>query len=167
MLRARRTDDSYPRSLSAKYGLGPFPLHTDGAHLRTPPDIVLLAATGPVSGMTLLLPIGSGPLAPPHDDDLVRGVFRIGGRGSTFYASALDKDGAVRFDPVCMVPIDPVARTAASWLRSAIRWAEPYSWDDPTRTLVIDNRRCLHGRTSVDGNSQRLLRRLMLQWEDR
>jgi hypothetical protein len=45
---------AHPRSLSAVYGLGQQPLHTDGAHLHEPPDFVVLVCQRPNATPTQL-----------------------------------------------------------------------------------------------------------------
>ena len=47
VLRPAEASAAHPRSLSAPYGLGQQPLHTDGAHLPDPPDIVVLISSHP------------------------------------------------------------------------------------------------------------------------
>ncbi|WP_396667942.1 hypothetical protein [Microbacterium sp. R86528] len=47
-------DEAHPQSLSAVVGAGQQPLHTDGAHHKVMPDLVLLAAVEPSSTPTLL-----------------------------------------------------------------------------------------------------------------
>jgi hypothetical protein len=63
----RPTDKAaaHPRSPSAQYGLGQQPLHTDGAHLADPPDVVVLASAHPSPTPTLLWTaiIGPGPIS--------------------------------------------------------------------------------------------------------
>ena len=45
VLRPTEASAAHPRSLSAEYGLGQQPLHTDGAHMVDPPDIVVLISS--------------------------------------------------------------------------------------------------------------------------
>src|SRR3546814_10809010 len=42
-LRPVPADRARPNSLSSRTGLGAQPLHTDGAHLERPPDVIALA----------------------------------------------------------------------------------------------------------------------------
>src|ERR1700752_3367637 len=52
VLRPMSKEEAHPRSLTAQYGHEPFPFHTDGAHLQTPPDFMLLAAKQDDAGET-------------------------------------------------------------------------------------------------------------------
>lgn len=54
VLRPTERADAHPNSLSARYGTGQQPLHTDGAHRDEPPEIVLLSAQEPSTVPTLL-----------------------------------------------------------------------------------------------------------------
>src|SRR6266540_143127 len=53
----RNADEAPERSLSAFYGFGAFPLHTDAAHHQSPPRLVLLRLAGGAqsASATLLL----------------------------------------------------------------------------------------------------------------
>lgn len=165
VLQARQINEAHPRSLSARYGLGVFPLHTDGALLRPPPDLVLLEAAEPSpTGATLLFSIHPAALSRRQEDAMRRGVFSVGAGHQGFYSTVLAADGTVRFDPGCMAPLDPDARYARDWFHEAVGSADAHQWDDRAVTLVIDNRRCLHGRSDVTHHPGRTLRRLMLYW---
>jgi hypothetical protein len=162
-LEPRTLELAHPRSLSAKYGLTAFPLHTDGAHLPRPPDLTILEAATETEVPTLLYDLGSGRLPNDVDHALSNGVFSVGGGTSSFYAHVIDQHGLVRYDPGCMFPVDPTARTAAAWLADAAASATEHHWK-PGESLVIANRRCLHGRPGVAENTDRTLRRLMVHW---
>jgi len=54
VLRPTAAEEAHPRSLSAIHGLGEQPMHTDGAHLREPPDYLVFHAERPNRTPTLL-----------------------------------------------------------------------------------------------------------------
>lgn len=164
ILEPRAADDAHPMSLSAKHGLGPFPLHTDGAHLRRPPDFTLLEAPVETDVPTLLFDLRSAALLTDVEHSFRNGVFAVGRGASSFYSHANDEHGGVRYDPGCMFPVDPLARDVRTWLAEAARSAKEHQWK-LGETLVIANRRCLHGRPDVAENPGRVLRRLMLHWD--
>jgi hypothetical protein len=149
-------------SLSAKYGLGEQPLHSDGAHLRLPPDVVVLHAAQPTLTSTVVW-------APSYEAPNVlpvvawHGVFTVRGNGDTFLASVWDRDG-LRFDPVVMSPGDAFARETVEYLTQARPRAHVHEWDEPDLLLFIDNRRALHARDEVLDPSTRSLSRLSYQW---
>lgn len=164
VLRPTAKDVAHPRSLSARYGLEALPLHTDCAHHVTPPDVVLLSASAPCCGATLIRPIEPGSLPEQQHSAMRSGVFLVGRGKKAFYAHAIDKQDRVRFDPGCMTPVDPAARYIADWLNATADEADCYVWKSSHITLVIDNTRSLHGRSAVANHQERAIRRLMLHW---
>jgi len=148
-LRPLSKEEAHPRSLSAQYGYEPFPFHTDGAHLQSPPDFMLLAAKQDDAGEspTHLKRLWEPP-PPANDDDMRRGVFRVGAGRRSFYITCQSADGRVRFDPGCMAPIDPRSRRLAA----AISTGEPdysHRWTRSGEILIVDNTRVMHARGRV------------------
>lgn len=151
-------------SLSARYGLGGLPLHTDGAHLTTAPDLVLIEAdTCASTEPTLLYRLELGAMSTRTRDRFAQGVFTVGSGRSSFYAHSMDVARNVRFDPGCMRPIDAGARYVVDFFEDAIASAKEHDWTQEPRVLVIDNRLTLHGRRAVQPGTDRTLRRLMLR----
>lgn len=160
--------DSHPRSLSRAYGTGSFPFHTDAAHHRNPPSLVLLrACSGNASEIpTQLLPFAALVFSQDERDVLRTALFAIsGGPRSRFYRTILDR-GGIRFDPGCMSPVDHRARLAVDLLQGAIRDAGSVGRVAPTvdEVLVIDNQACLHARPPVpETEIGRALERVMVR----
>lgn len=151
-------------SLSAKYGLREQPLHSDGAHLRLPPDVVVLHSAQPTSTSTVVWApsyeaSNSLPVAARH------GVFTVRGNGDSFLASMRDRDG-LRFDPVVMSPGDAFARETVEYLIQARPRAYVHEWDEPDLLLFIDNRKALHARNEALDPITRSLSRLSYRWGD-
>lgn len=158
-LRPTTEKEAKPRSLSARVGLGPQPLHTDGAHQEVPPDFLVFVSERPSSTPTWLRHV-QGPHIPWHD--LQNGMFLVGTGPSGFFAPALDGLGSwrrFRFDPGCMTPCDARARAAARFLSDATE-AIRFDWTTPGQVLVVDNRRTLHGRGQVVDDLDRELVRI-------
>jgi len=153
------------RSLSAVYGLEKQPLHSDGAHLRIPPDIVVLHSAAPTPTSTVVW-----TPAPRGDDALPAaardGIFTVRGNGESFLAVARDRDG-LRFDPVVMSPGDAFAREAVAYLDAARPRSEVHLWDEPDLLLFIDNRRALHARDKVVDAETRTISRVVYRWGDK
>ena len=157
-LRPTSAQTAKPRSLSATTGLGAQPLHTDGAHFRVPPDIVLLYAEQPSTTPTMLL---RNPLQDSPRHDGTAGVFLVNGGDDRFLATAYDYGHGLRFDPGCMTPQDQRARGITQAIADAEVRAEAHIWSEPNIVLVIDNTRVLHGRASVaTGDEDRALIRI-------
>jgi Taurine catabolism dioxygenase TauD, TfdA family len=149
------------RSLSAKYGKGAQPLHTDGAHLTEPPDFIVLANECPNDTPTLLW---RGRKVRDRiwfafPEDLTHGVFLVSNGKDSFFSTAR-QGSRFRYDPGCMTPCDERARKAVSYFENAIKSAEEHHWATPGQVLVIDNRRALHARASAVDEPGRELQRV-------
>jgi alpha-ketoglutarate-dependent taurine dioxygenase len=144
--------DAHPKSISAVHGLGPQPLHTDGAHLAVPPNIIVLTAETPNETPTKLwkitrsLPSG---LRCAHSN-FEHGMFLVANGLNSFFASAWAPVIGHRYDPVCMSPCDARAREVASYFEEAGSQAVEHSWEHAGQILVIHNHAVLHGRGAVD-----------------
>lgn len=148
---------AHRNSMSARAGLGKQPLHSDGAHHRVPPDLVLLAVKGVSEVPTFLWPLGMDGEAPW--DALRNGLFSVRGGSQRFLTPAL-QDGLLRFDPTCMTPEDSQARESARFLSNRLGSAVRHSWDRPRTILLINNRRVLHARDSVPLGTHRTMMRI-------
>ncbi len=165
-LRPTLPEQAHPRSLSAAYGFGAQPLHTDGAHLVEPPDLVVLCADQLNGTPTLVWSMFSelsNPKYPQisHPDELGNGVFLVKGAHDCFLSPAHDYSMGWRYDPGCMTACDRRARQVDSFVQEASRDAYCHEWSEPGQVLVIDNRNALHARCAVSENDEhRLLRRI-------
>lgn len=150
VLRPTSQAGAHPRSLSAVHGFDRQPLHTDGAHIRKPPDIVVLVATDPTPVPTLVHRVfrsrGRIEVWPPHLDD---GVFLVQSGRDSFYTTARI-DRGVRFDPGCMTACDQRARQLSDYFLGLSEDAEEHQWTAANQVLVLDNRRTVHGRAAAD-----------------
>lgn len=146
--------DAAPNSLSARYGKGAQPLHTDGAHLLEPPDIVVLACETTSTTPTLLWnTISRVPGFVRH------GVFLISSGNDSFFTTAYAR-GLLRYDPGCMVPCDARARQTVQFFEEAASAATEYRWSEPGQVLLINNRRVLHARAAAAHEPQREIQRV-------
>lgn len=159
VLRPTTEESAHPSSLSARYGLGAQPLHTDGAHHLAPPDVLVFVAEKPNATPTWLRSVVrvAGSRAPWPD--LKGGMFLVGTGPTSFFAPAWDDTRGLRFDPGCMTPCDSRARVAAAFLADAGE-AVPHNWSEERHVLVVDNTRALHGRGAVaeDDEDRELIR---------
>lgn len=146
--------DAAPNSLSARYGKGAQPLHTDGAHLPEPPDIVVLTCETTSTTPTLLWnKVGGVPRFAQH------GVFLISSGNDSFFTTAYAQ-GCLRYDPGCMLPCDARAHQTVRFFEEAASTATEHQWNEPGQVLFIDNRRVLHARASADHEPQREIQRI-------
>ena len=163
LLKAIERAEARRSSLSGRFGRRAFPLHTDGAHLRSPPDAVLLEFRQPTPlAPTLLFPLRPDevPLSVYHA--LRQGVFDTGSARAKFLAHAMT-DRRLRFDPIAMAPRDRLARLVQQFFDKSINHAIEYHSRGPGITLIIDNRRTLHGRTAVPDDVSREADRAMIK----
>lgn len=151
--------DARRNSMSQQYGLCQQPLHTDGAHLRMPPDLVVMGVRRPSSTATLLWSGLQEMLADAElRDALEHGVFVVDRIAESFLTTAV-ANGRIRFDPVCMRPQDQRARRSTRAIAASRSHA--HRWTDPRRLLIIDNRRTLHARAAfTPSDGTRVLDRL-------
>jgi hypothetical protein len=162
VLRPTTQADANPHSLSAIYGLGQQPLHTDGAHVEDePPDVVVLAATEPNRTPTRLWCGRTGWFyANSLPEFANHGVFLVSSGTETFFATAR-ANGRIRYDPGCMTPCDLRARQVVEFVHAANAQAVEHHWTEPGQLLLIDNRQTLHARAAVaEGDAERTIARV-------
>jgi hypothetical protein len=165
-LRPVSTADATPNTMSAKYGLGAQPLHTDGAHLRVPPDVVVLYSPKKNDTSTRIWASGhraSGVSWRLGRSEAARaGLFTVRNGRDSFLAPAATWE-RLRVDPTCMSPADGYAREAALAFQQVD--AVEVNWEHPDQILLIDNRNSLHARSAVtSGDLDRVLDRRTFNW---
>lgn len=150
-------DTAVPNSMSAIYGLGELPFHTDTAHWPSPARFVVIRArANPGSVPTRLLDSRQFLSTFKKTADLRTGVWRAVSIRSQFVCSLLARWNGVetfRWDPCCLVPVGPRAEGAHWWLKHDLEQLEPDAFASvvlqPGHVLVIDNHRVLHARAKV------------------
>lgn len=150
-----------PKSLSAIVGLGAQPLHTDGAHLPVPPDILVFSSEDTSTTPTLLW-------RPQVQPDRARipyiqarhGMFLVSAGRESFFAPALE-GRRYRFDPGCMSPCDARAQEVVDYFAGSLQHAIEHDWSSSDQLLIVNNRLTLHARTALtEGDEQRSLQRI-------
>lgn len=156
-------------SLSYRFGLSSFPLHTDMAHLDLPPRYILLRAINPSNEVkttitkfeesTIKL---TSSILKPKVKNLKR-LFCIEERHSS--------QSIRRWDESMFVPYSTNAKKFCEWLKKCkMHEVELVNSGD---FIIIDNWSCLHGRTNVNHKSiNRKLERVYLkelknEWKSR
>jgi hypothetical protein len=163
VLRPTEPSAAQPRSLSAQFGLGQQPLHTDGAHLAHPPDIVVLVSSRPSPTPTHVW-VADLRRGKSRASDLAlaafeHGMFLVHSGRDSFYAPVL-AGGRYRYDPGCMTACDARAREVEEYLAAQTAQAAAFEWTCGGQVLVVDNRRVLHARAAVaeDDTGRELIR---------
>jgi hypothetical protein len=167
VLRPAAAGAAHPRSLSAVYGVGQQPLHTDGAHMQDPPDLLVFISERPSATPTqlwrasIVVRRGSaGTNARVSMAAIDHGMFLVRNGRDSFYAPARSRSG-YRYDPGCMTPCDARAREVQEYLDQQLSRATVHEWPDGGQVLVVDNRHTMHARPAVaEGDLDRELTRI-------
>lgn len=163
LLTPQAPEQASRRSLSAQFGLGAQPLHSDGAHHLIPPDVVFLSVDHPSQVPTVLWRLPSTGLGSEIMQDLLHGLFTVRSGNEAFLAPALER-GRVRYDPACMTPGDPRSRRVAEFFSDVGAAATTqHEWTTDGVILAIDNRRVLHARASALDEPTRSMHRIAIR----
>jgi L-asparagine oxygenase len=163
----RERDEATPNSLSGRFGMGVFPLHTDLAQRPTPPRFVVLGAAR-VSRNTAQTTFATVPTLSADDfQRITSGIFAVSHGGRSFLTSICHPGRPFfRFDVGCMHPLDDTSRDAQSLFCELV--AEPNQeqrivWRRGDIT-VFDNWNVLHGRSSITNQlDDRMLLRVYVE----
>jgi L-asparagine oxygenase len=155
--------------MAAQFGLDEFPLHTDRAHDRIPPRFLLLSQleTSAIA-LTRVLSLSSMGISKEELMTLRRDVWCVRYGRRPFLTPILndtlipDAD-ILRWDLVCMSAERHME--SREIMQERIHNASMSEFQlDPSHLLIIDNWRCLHGRSAIlDPGGQRRLRRILVR----
>jgi hypothetical protein len=155
--------------MSSLYDLGPFPLHTERAHWRTPPRFVAFRSIGVATDRPTTL-LDSWKLE--TISDLVRDLYDVewfvhwgNERFVTRVLTPLHSSRwQIRYDRCCMTVHEPNLRALETRLENNLARlpVEDHYWS-PSVVLIIDNWRMLHGRgMSRHEDFGRILERIVI-----
>jgi len=163
---------STPNTYSGNYGLEAFPLHTDLSHWRNPPRYLALRCKVGVPDVATLLLDGQSIIEKYGKSILSKALVqpRRPVQGAMpllrLYRQVEGTPGMLRWDSLFITPASGNGRWGNDLLKEAIASAKPFSLylRKPGDTLVIDNWRMLHGRSSVPtGSEERIIERMYLE----
>lgn len=150
--------DARPRTLSAAFGKGAFPLHTDTAFWPTPARFVVMSVAGDLRRRTTLCQFNKimRRLPPQQQREVATSVWRVPSVYGGFYCSLQFRAGATlgwRYDGQCMIPANRAACNVEVALQDALGQTRPeyFEWSERV-TLVISNWDLLHGRDLAPEN---------------
>jgi hypothetical protein len=154
-------------SLSRQHGTGAFPLHTDVAHWPIPARYLVLCCLAPGAGDrgTLLLPLSGLELSDQDRAVLNSGVFLVRTARHSWFSSVLMTGRPfVRYDRGYMSPATASGVEAARLMEKRVADGSPVRvvWEEGT-ILIVDNWRVLHGREAANGDTDRVLLRMLVR----
>ncbi len=157
-------------TLSHRYGLACFPLHTDTAFWPEPCRFLLLRARGDIRRTTTVLSFASlFRLAGGGLKDLAeRSIWIASTNKNKLYCSmrfTTSLGEGWRYDSTCMIPANRAARDARDELNRLVHAdiGGRITWKKAS-AVVIDNWTCLHGRGgSPFGEGTRILERVYVR----
>lgn len=137
-------------SMTSRFGLHSFPLHTDGAFLRSPPRFLILRCKQDSVGGRPTVILDPHPFIADRLCDQLRTHLWLVDVRPAFYCSLVQDIGdssCLRWDPNILKPAHRSARSTTDDFRVVLKASCPISikWE-PTLTLVVDNWRLLHAR---------------------
>jgi L-asparagine oxygenase len=153
LLRILPSSEARTRSLSAIYGQGGFPWHTDMAHLRVPPRFSIIRSLSKPGVRPTLLIDSQYIYQEPADKAALRSELWLvnGGRGRFLTPilndTIISGEYVFRYDEAVMRPLDPLTRRSVQLMRTLVH-REPSITIEWNRGLcvVLDNWRFLHAR---------------------
>jgi alpha-ketoglutarate-dependent taurine dioxygenase len=156
-------------TFSHKNGFNKFPLHTDTAFFVNPIRYMLLSSNKPSATTTTLLHIKSlFEKLNEHEKKIAsNAIFKVKTNETSFYTALLFKEHeskAIKYDPTCMFPANNSAKQIQTKFTELFKQIEVkhISWNEP-KTVVIDNWKILHGRSEVNPDENRELKRIYIK----
>jgi L-asparagine oxygenase len=158
-------------TLSSRYGMGAFPVHTEAAYLPSPPRFLLLYCMKPGSGGRKTVLMDARQLFTELSGDHPPGTWVVKAGRSPFLCKAIwwksSSEFGIRYDRECLFPAGPAARSEEKWIHEFIAKSAPVEiqWTEG-QLLIIDNCRVLHGRGgSKSDDRDRWLKRILIREE--
>jgi alpha-ketoglutarate-dependent taurine dioxygenase len=145
--------DARSRSLSARFGMGAFPFHTDTAHWPMPCRYVVLAclAASSDSPQTMLANVDEAKCETDVRGALCTEPFLVQNGKRSFYATIRNaRPSLLRVDSACMHATRPAGATQLEGLSSGslLSACTGVTWE-PGLMIAIDNWTTLHSRGAV------------------
>jgi len=151
-IRPTEKSSARSRTLSARFGKGYLPFHTDTAFWPLPARFVILSIVGKSACPTLVCPFerALSPASSSSSQSAQQSKWALITPRVSRYCSMGLWDGidtGLRFDPVCMFPANRQARDVAKLLsyEALVPIAVQIDWSQ-TGALILDNWQTLHAR---------------------
>lgn len=143
------TKSARKNTLSSRYGLAAFPLHSDGANMPIPPKYVAIQFCGPSSHLVDFNILDCSPL---FKTDLFLNnrselLFSVNS-GKSKYITRIFKNEIFRFNPCIMTPLNNISKSFLKKMEEIYKDQLIFNPKDQ-EIIIIDNYRCLHSRGIV------------------
>lgn len=147
-------------SLTKRYGINKFPIHTDCAYLKIPPKYILLRYIGNIANPTptIIVHFDMTKISKLELDFITRKMWFVKNEHNGFY-STLYKDDILRYDIEVMKMVNPsenmMEGILSKMLTTEIEW-------EKNKVVVINNHSTLHFRpqVSITEINKRILQRI-------
>lgn len=157
--------DAHKQSLSANFGTGNFPFHTDGAYFKIPPRFIILRYLKGILNPTPTVLCDLNQLTNEANEKLKDCIWKVKSRNNEFLTTILTENGEYyRYDKCVMTPavskiqngsyfenlIDEMPKTQIDWTLN--------------KAVIIDNWTFLHSRPKVTEQeiNNRTIQRIMV-----
>jgi L-asparagine oxygenase len=166
----KHSNQARPGTMSAIYGLGPFPLHTERAHWRVPPRYLIFRSVGEINNRpTTLLDSYDLILDKQLVRELLQAPWLVQWGNDSFLSPVLrplptSELWQIRYDRCCMTVLDGMQKELGARFEHTLSTLSlRYHYWQSGNVLLIDNRRMLHGRgASTNEDLGRVLERIVV-----
>lgn len=173
LLTPRLITASTPNTYSGNFGTGEFPLHTDLAHWAVPPRYIALRCLSGTNTVSTSVLDSLGVVQTVGSETMRMAIVqpRRPLRNGKHLLRLLERPAGVhsdriRWDTIFLKPSNAFAAATVTSISVALHHAQPVQFilRKPGDTLVLDNWRVLHGRSSVSADEfQRVIARAYLE----
>ncbi len=169
-LRPRNKDSQYLHRYHGNFGLGEYPAHTDLAHWARPPRFLMLRAKAGQNQVNTHIYSRAGALTFLPDGLVKKAVFaprKNTGIPTPLTMTIFSREAfGIRWDPLFIYPLNDAAKKCDEIIRSPEFTSNriEVSMAHQADTLIIDNWRVMHGRSSVPIDAvSRVIERVYLE----
>jgi hypothetical protein len=162
-LSALMPDDVGKDSLTKRFGLNEFPIHTDCAYFKQPPKFILLRYVGEIEAPspTVIVHFDKANLSEAELGFITRAIWYVKGYEGGFYTTIL-KNNIIRYDKQIMrlvnSHVDLMPEILEKMDTEVIAWKQ-------NKVAIINNHNLLHYRPALGKNEylKRKLQRIIIK----
>ena len=160
-----KKSEAHRQSLSANFGIGDFPFHTDGAYFKIPPRFIIMRYLKGIQNPTPTILCDLNQINSDDKENLKHCIWKVKSRNNDFLSTILSDDEAYyRYDKCVMTPVISKNQNGlffesliAELPKTQINWTI-------NKAVIIDNWTYLHTRPKVSGQeiNNRTIQRIMV-----